>query len=107
LVRQREAKVREMEALGESDLPNEVIRGRARKMQRELDAIDEEIRKAQPTGKFSHLYERMEDFDQRMWVETAIENAVLYPATEGNRWNPERLQITWRGEKPKRTRRKS
>ena len=97
LVKQREAVVVKMEQLGDSDLPDAVIRGRARKLQRELDTLDKQIAQSKPRGEFEELYRRMEEFDERAWLESVVEKVTLVQA--GSRrgvWDPERVQITWR-----------
>jgi hypothetical protein len=96
LVRQREGIVGKMEALGESDLPDAVIRGRARKLQRELDSLDEQLAAARPKRRFAALLEEAEAWDERGWLEGLIERAILQPAARGaNRFDPARVAITW------------
>lgn len=98
IVRQREEVLDRMRALGaDLDLPETVLKARADALQAELDQLEIAIDEAKPPGYFAGLYERVESFEERGWLEAMIADLVLYPAPPGlNRWDPERVQITWR-----------
>ena len=97
LVQRREAKVAEMEALGESDLPAAVIRGRARRMQRELDDLDAELEASRPRGYFTDLLRQAEEWDDRVWLDTLVERVTLAPTDRGS-LAPigDRVDVVWR-----------
>ncbi len=106
LVEERDRLERDMEALGESDLPDAVIRGRARKLERERDRLNDEIVRLEPVRVHGGIdFEKLlstsfsEQAETRIWLETLIDRIVVGPGRgERNRaLRPEeRVTITWR-----------
>ncbi len=113
LVAERNRIEAEMEALGESDLPEAVIRGRARKLARELRRIEEELSAAEaPRGSWATLYADalsdtrstaayLDDPSTRAWLETLLTDIRVGPAKPGAdvrgrvsvKWRPEAVEI--------------
>ncbi|HEY3214478.1 MAG TPA: recombinase family protein [Actinomycetota bacterium] len=105
LVQRREKLVAEQESLGDSDLSVAAIRGRDRKLQREIDAIDDELEDTRPVGHFEGLLREAEEHDpdawqdhgRRAWLDTLVDRVVLAPTDRGSRAPiGDRVDVTWR-----------
>ncbi len=101
LVAERERIEREMVALGESDLPELVLQGRARKLQRELERVDRQLERAAEVA-VSPVYggpeEEIFGYEMgprtRAWLEQRVEYVVVKPAAPGLKlWD--RLECHW------------
>lgn len=113
LVSERDRIVAEQASLGESDLPLATIDGRARKLQRDLEAVEEQLAKvgpaktdwatmwveiekylADPKGAEDAFYT---DPTTRAWLETLLDGVKVAPASRGaNSFDPRRAAVSWR-----------
>jgi DNA invertase Pin-like site-specific DNA recombinase len=99
LVQEREKLVREQEMLGEAPpkgWSEARIAGRDRALSREIEELDRQIEEAQPRGFYSEMYRKAEEFDERAWLEGLVEKVTLRAGKPGNRFDPERVSITWK-----------
>jgi len=103
LLAERDRIEAEMEALGESDLPDAVLRGRARRLQRELDDVEKRIEDLPaPVSGFSYLLEDVPEPAPNEWreiVETVVDRVEIGPNVADGVRAPSseaRVRIVWR-----------
>jgi site-specific DNA recombinase len=107
LYAERQRIVAEMDELADSDLPVRMLERRGANLQRELEAIDAELRaKPADTAAESVQMAGWHKFSwadlsshpgARAWLSTLIERIVVSPATRGvNRLDTSRVVIEWR-----------
>jgi DNA invertase Pin-like site-specific DNA recombinase len=93
LVRERDDIVRELEALGELRLNEHVLRGRERRLVRELDAIEAKLAEAKP-AKGTTFFEAY--VDDATLVRRHVRRILVSPAGKGaRRFRPERVRLVW------------
>jgi site-specific DNA recombinase len=93
-----------MEALGASDLPEAVLRGRALRLQAELEDVERRIDELPPPDRRygPHLLEDMEEPTRNEWreaIETVVERVEIGPARAGGQRAPSseaRVRIVWK-----------
>jgi DNA invertase Pin-like site-specific DNA recombinase len=93
LVRERDRIILELESLGESDLSEHVLRGRERKLLRELERVEEQLDEAKP-AKPRSFWDTYPTDD--VFVRQYVKRIRVAPATPGKRWDPSRVSIEWR-----------
>jgi len=99
LVVERERIVAELEALGDSDLSEHVIRGRERKLLRALDAVEAKIEKAAPRPmNFKEQRAAKHGATEGEFVRRYVHRVMVEPASKpGARFDPSRVQVTYAG----------
>jgi hypothetical protein len=94
-----------MEDLGASDLPEPVIRGRARRLQHDLEEVDSQIAATKPsTYGFRKLLDTVENWSDRAWIETLVDHVTVKPAPRDDEgriigrsgFDPSRVEVEWR-----------
>jgi len=103
LLAERDRIEAEMETLGESDLPEAVLRGRARRLQRDLEEVEKGIEELPaPVRGFSYLLDDVAEPTPNEWreiVETVVDRVEIGPAVAGGVRAPSseaRVRIVWR-----------
>ena len=102
LLAERDRIEADMEALGDSDLPDAVLRGRARRLQRKLDGIEKQVEDLPaPVRGFSYLLEEPEPApnEWREIVETVVDRIEIGPGVADGVRAPSpaaRVRIVWR-----------
>jgi DNA invertase Pin-like site-specific DNA recombinase len=97
LVRDRERLVAELEALGDSDLSEHVIRGRERKLVRDLQAVEERLERTTPRPRdFKQQWEAKMGAKSAEFVRRYVRRVEVAPATRpGARFDPRRVTVTY------------
>jgi DNA invertase Pin-like site-specific DNA recombinase len=99
LVIERERVVAELEALGDSDLSEHVIRGRERKLLRGLEAVEAKLEKATPRPmNFMEQRAAKHGATEGEFVRRYVHRVTVEPASKpGARFDPSRVGVTYAG----------